>query len=86
MPEEKIVVLGITGSISAYKGADIVSKLGQAGFVVDVVLTESATRLVAPLTGIFEGMLAEITQDKVLTVGAGELFLSLTDGVGWQGK
>jgi len=50
MPEEKIVVLGITGSISAYKGVDIASRLGQAGFVVDVVLTESATRLVAPLT------------------------------------
>jgi len=50
VPEEKIVVLGITGSISAYKGVDIASRLGQAGFVVDVVLTESATRLVAPLT------------------------------------
>ena len=46
----KTIVLGITGSIAAYKAADIASKLTQAGARVDVIMTESATRFVAPLT------------------------------------
>jgi len=46
----KRIVLGVTGSIAAYKAADLASKLAQAGALVDVVLTESATRFVAPLT------------------------------------
>jgi phosphopantothenoylcysteine decarboxylase/phosphopantothenate--cysteine ligase len=44
------ILLGVTGSIAAYKAADLASKLTQAGAVVDVVLTESAERFVAPLT------------------------------------
>ncbi len=47
---KKTVVLGITGSIAAYKAADIASKLVQAGARVEVVMTESATRFVTPLT------------------------------------
>ena len=50
MLENKKVILGITGSIAAYKGADIASKLTQAGAAVTVVMTESATRFVTPLT------------------------------------
>ncbi|MBI4186001.1 MAG: bifunctional phosphopantothenoylcysteine decarboxylase/phosphopantothenate--cysteine ligase CoaBC [Chloroflexi bacterium] len=46
----KTVILGITGSIAAYKAADIASKLTQAGARVEVVMTESATRFIAPLT------------------------------------
>lgn len=46
----KTVVLGVTGSIAAYKAADLASKLTQAGALVDVVLTDSATRFVGPLT------------------------------------
>jgi len=46
----KRIVLGVTGSIAAYKAADLASKLAQAGALVDVVLTQSATRFVAPLT------------------------------------
>ena len=46
----RIIVLGITGSISAYKAADVASKLTQAGAQVDVVLTEAATRFITPLT------------------------------------
>ncbi|GAJ08212.1 unnamed protein product, partial [marine sediment metagenome] len=41
---------GITGGIAAYKAADIASKLTQAGARVDVVMTESATKFIAPLT------------------------------------
>ena len=50
MLEKKTIVLGITGSIAAYKAADIASKLTQAGAKVEVVMTESATRFIAPLT------------------------------------
>jgi len=50
MLANKTIVLGITGSIAAYKAADIASKLTQAGARIEVVMTESATRFVAPLT------------------------------------
>ena len=50
MLKGKVVVLGVTGSIAAYKAADLASKLVQAGASVDVVLTPSATEFVTPLT------------------------------------
>ena len=50
MLANKTVVLGITGSIAAYKAVDIASKLNQAGARVEVVMTESATKFIAPLT------------------------------------
>ena len=50
MLANKTVVLGITGSLAAYKAADIASKLTQAGARVEVIMTESATRFIAPLT------------------------------------
>ncbi len=50
MLADKTIVLGITGSIAAYKAADIASKLVQAGASVEVVMTESAIRFIAPLT------------------------------------
>jgi len=50
MLANKTIVLGITGGIAAYKAADIASKLTQAGASVEVVMTESATRFIAPLT------------------------------------
>ncbi len=48
--QDKHIVLGVTGSIAAYKAADLASKLTQAGALVDVVLTEAATHFVTPLT------------------------------------
>ena len=44
------IVLGVSGSIAAYKAADIASKLTQAGATVDVVMTQGALRFVTPLT------------------------------------
>ncbi|MFC1950514.1 bifunctional phosphopantothenoylcysteine decarboxylase/phosphopantothenate--cysteine ligase CoaBC [Chloroflexota bacterium] len=44
------IVLGITGSIAAYKAVELASKLTQAGAMVDAVMTESATRFIVPLT------------------------------------
>ncbi len=47
---DKRIVLGITGGIAVYKVAALASHLTQAGSLVDVVMTEAATRFVAPLT------------------------------------
>jgi phosphopantothenoylcysteine decarboxylase/phosphopantothenate--cysteine ligase len=48
--EGKTIVLGISGSIAAYKAAGIASRLTRAGAMVEVVMTEPATRFIAPLT------------------------------------
>ena len=58
---DKTIVLGITGGIAAYKAAEIASKLTAAGARVDVVMTEAATRFIAPLT------LRAITHRPVMT-------------------
>jgi len=46
----KRITLGVTGSIAAYKAADLASKLTQSGAQVDVILTGAAEKFVAPLT------------------------------------
>ncbi|MFH1381362.1 MAG: bifunctional phosphopantothenoylcysteine decarboxylase/phosphopantothenate--cysteine ligase CoaBC [Chloroflexota bacterium] len=50
MLANKTIVLGITGSIAAYKAADLASKLTQAGANVETIMTESATKFITPLT------------------------------------
>jgi phosphopantothenoylcysteine decarboxylase/phosphopantothenate--cysteine ligase len=44
------VVLGVTGSIGAYRAADIVRRLAEAGLTTTCVLTKEAMQFVAPLT------------------------------------
>jgi phosphopantothenoylcysteine decarboxylase/phosphopantothenate--cysteine ligase len=46
----KRIILGVTGSIAAYKAADLASHLAQAGSQVDAVLTSSAEKFITPLT------------------------------------
>ena len=46
----KRITLGVTGSIAAYKAADLASKLTQAGAQVDVIITGAAEKFVTPLT------------------------------------
>lgn len=46
----KTILVAVTGSIAAYKAVDLVSKLHQAGAIVDVILTQSALQFIAPLT------------------------------------
>ncbi|HEY58081.1 MAG TPA: bifunctional phosphopantothenoylcysteine decarboxylase/phosphopantothenate--cysteine ligase CoaBC [Anaerolineae bacterium] len=46
----KRVLLGVTGSVAAYKSAHLASRLRQAGAQVTVVLTPAAERFVSPLT------------------------------------
>ena len=46
----KFVVLGVTGSIAAYKSIELARRLTQAGATVQVVMSRSATEFVRPLT------------------------------------
>ena len=46
----KTVVLCVTGGIAAYKAADLTSKLHQNGATVHVLMTESATQFITPMT------------------------------------
>ncbi len=47
---DKRVVLGVSGSIAAYKAVAVASALTQAGAVVDVAMSREATELVRPLS------------------------------------
>jgi phosphopantothenoylcysteine decarboxylase/phosphopantothenate--cysteine ligase len=46
----KVVVLGVTGSIAAYKAPTLARKLQMQGAEVIVVMTEAGAKLVSPLT------------------------------------
>ena len=66
------ILLGVTGSIAAYKAADITSRLTKLGHNVDVVLTESGSRIITPLTlqtlsknKVYMDMFEEITPTEV---------------------
>ena len=49
-PQQRTIVVGVTGGIGAYKACEFVRVLMKRGFRVKVVMTESATRFVTPLT------------------------------------
>ncbi len=46
----KHILLGVTGSIAAYKAAELASRLAQQGAQVSAILTEAARQFVTPLT------------------------------------
>ena len=46
----KRIVLGVTGSIAAYKAADLTSQLIKYGADVQVVMTKGATQFITPMT------------------------------------
>lgn len=48
--EGRSIVVGVSGSIAAYKAAEVVSRLVQAGARVDVAMTRGATQFIQPLT------------------------------------
>lgn len=54
------IVLGISGSIAAYKAADLASQLVKQGHAVHVVMTRAATEFITPLT------LQTLTRNPVL--------------------
>lgn len=47
---DKVVVVGVTGGIAAYKAAQLVSALRKAAAEVYVLMTESAAHFIGPLT------------------------------------
>src|SRR5882762_3330245 len=49
MSKAKNIVLGVTGSIAAYKAADLTSQLTKHGCDVHVVMTTDAQRFITPL-------------------------------------
>jgi phosphopantothenoylcysteine decarboxylase/phosphopantothenate--cysteine ligase len=55
------IALGVTGGVAAYKAAELVRRLQQEQFDVQVVMTRSAQEFVAPLT------FAALTGQKVIT-------------------
>jgi phosphopantothenoylcysteine decarboxylase/phosphopantothenate--cysteine ligase len=55
------ITLGVTGGVAAYKAAELVRRLQQDGFTVQVVMTRSAREFLAPLT------FAALSGQKVIT-------------------
>jgi phosphopantothenoylcysteine decarboxylase/phosphopantothenate--cysteine ligase len=55
------ITLGVTGGVAAYKAAELVRRLQQDGFTVQVVMTRSAREFITPLT------FAALTGQKVIT-------------------
>ncbi len=47
---KKTIVIGVTGSIAAYKAADLVSRLVKINYDVSVIMTEAAKKLVCEHT------------------------------------
>lgn len=48
--EGKVVTLGVTGSIAAYKMANVASILIKLGAEVHVIMTKNATNFINPIT------------------------------------
>ena len=57
----KNIILGVTGSIAAFKAAIIVSRLKSLGFDITVVMTQSSQKFIHPLT------FRTLSQNKVVT-------------------
>ena len=57
----KCVVMGVTGGIAVYKALDVISALRKKDIEVHVIMTESATKFVNPLT------FQSISQNMVVT-------------------
>ena len=55
------IILGVTGSIAAFKAAIIVSKLKSLGFDITVIMTKSSQNFIHPLT------FRTLSQNKVVT-------------------
>ena len=55
------ITLGVTGGVAAYKAAELVRRLQQEGFSVEVVMTRAACEFITPLT------FAALTGKKVIT-------------------
>lgn len=68
----KNILLGISGSISAYKVADLTSQLVKLGHNVEVVMTQNSTKFITPLTlqslsknPVHVDVMAELAPEKI---------------------
>lgn len=61
MLKNKRIILGVTGSVAAYKAIELTRRLTEAGAVVDVIMTEASKRFVSPLS------FSSLTSGHVLT-------------------
>lgn len=68
----KNILLGVSGSISAYKAADITSQLTKLGYTIDVIMTRNSTKFITPLTlqslsknPVHTDVMEEIAPDKI---------------------
>jgi len=57
--DKKVIVLGVTGGIAAYKSAQLASNLIKKGYAIHVIMTRNATEFITPLT------LEVLTKNKV---------------------
>jgi phosphopantothenoylcysteine decarboxylase/phosphopantothenate--cysteine ligase len=69
------VLLGVTGSIAAYKSVQLARDLTRLGAEVDVVLTDGAQRFVAPLS--FEGVTGRRALTNLFSAEGAALHVSL---------
>lgn len=65
------VLLGVSGSIAAYKAVEIARRLQKAGIEVQAALTKGAQAFVTPLT--FEAITGAPVRTEVLASGGGEI-------------
>jgi len=68
----KNIILGVTGSIAAYKAADLANILTKKGYNVEVIMTRNAIEFITPLTfqsltknKVYYNMFEEITPKEI---------------------
>ena len=68
----KEVILGVTGSIAAYKAADLANTLVKSNIDVHIIMTDAAQKLITPLTfqsltknKVYTDMFAEIAHSEI---------------------
>ncbi len=68
----KNIILGVTGSIAAYKAADLANILTKKGYNVEVIMTRSSKEFITPLTfqsltknKVYYDMFEEITPKEI---------------------
>jgi phosphopantothenoylcysteine decarboxylase/phosphopantothenate--cysteine ligase len=69
------VLLGVTGSIAAYKAVQLARDLSRLGAQVDVILTDAAQRFVAPLS--FEGVTGRRALTNLFSAEGAALHITL---------
>ena len=69
-PKAKHVVLGVCGSIAAYKAGDIIRRLRDNHCVVTVIMTKGAAEFITPLT--------------LATLSGKNAYSDMFDGASWQ--